>query len=258
MKSIILAGGLGTRLAEETDTRPKPMVEIGQRPMLWHIMKHLASFDLNEFYVAVGYKSEFIKRYFLDMAQLAGDLRIDIKTGDVDSPRQAMNEPWIVNLIETGITTNTAGRVKRLSDFIGDERFLMTYGDGVSNVDINALTEFHKSHGKMVTVTAVRPPARFGGLQFEPGQPARFIEKPQMGEGWINGGFMIMEPEIFNFISDDSISLEYTVFEELSERDQIMAYPHEGFWQCVDTLRELRMLRELWDAGRAPWKTWTF
>jgi glucose-1-phosphate cytidylyltransferase len=192
------------------------------------------------------------------MAQLAGDLRIDIKTGDVDSPRQAMNEPWIVNLIETGITTNTAGRVKRLSDFIGDERFLMTYGDGVSNVDINALTEFHKSHGKMVTVTAVRPPARFGGLQFEPGQPARFIEKPQMGEGWINGGFMIMEPEIFNFISDDSISLEYTVFEELSERDQIMAYPHEGFWQCVDTLRELRMLRELWDAGRAPWKTWTF
>lgn len=258
MKSVILAGGLGTRLAEETDTRPKPMVEIGQRPMLWHIMKHLGQFDINEFFIAVGYKSEFIKRYFLDMAQLSGDLRIDIKTGDVDSPRQLITDPWTVNLIETGIDTNTGGRVKRMADFINDERFLLTYGDGVSNVDIAKLHAFHVDHGKMVTVTAVRPPARFGGLQFVEGQPAKFLEKPQMGEGWINGGFMIMEPAIFDFIDGDATSLEYTVFEELSDRGEIMAYPHEGFWQCVDTLRELRLLRDLWDSGRAPWKTWSF
>jgi glucose-1-phosphate cytidylyltransferase len=257
MKAVILAGGLGTRLAEETDTVPKPMVEVGNKPLLWHIMKHLGQYEVSEFYVAIGYKGEAVKRYFLDLAQLGGDLRIDLKTADIDNKFGGSVENWTVNLIETGIETNTGGRVKKLRHHIGDEPFLLTYGDGVSNVDIKKLREFHDAHGKLVTVTAVRPPARFGGLEFEPGKPARFIEKPQMGEGWINGGFMIVNPEVFDLIEGDKTSLEFEVFELLSSRGEIMAYPHEGFWQCVDTLRELRLLRQMWADENAPWRTWS-
>lgn len=256
MKVVILAGGLGTRLAEETDTLPKPMVEVGQRPLLWHIMKHLGHYNLNDFTIALGYKGDLIKRYFVDLAQLGGDLSIDMKTGDIESPDGAGPEPWEVHLVDTGIKTNTGGRIRRLREHVGDAPFLLTYGDGVSDVNIDELRKFHMEHGKLITVTAVRPPARFGGLEFESGQPAHFVEKPRMGSGWINGGFMIVDPKVIDFIAHDQISLEYEVFEQLSQQKQIMAFPHEGFWQCVDTLRELRLLRSLWDEDNAPWRTW--
>jgi glucose-1-phosphate cytidylyltransferase len=256
MKAVILAGGLGTRLSEETESRPKPMVEVGGQPLLWHIMKGLSEAGLNDFIVAVGYKGDLIKSFF--RAMFEGDLRIDLrdrpKVLTVDVSHSA--EPWAVTIAETGQTTNTAGRLLRLREHLDDGPFLLTYGDGVSNVDVAELLSFHKSHGRLITVTAVRPPARFGGLQFEPGKPAVFVEKPQTGEGWINGGFMIVEPKVLDYIDGDDTSLEFDVFERLSKESQIMAYPHEGFWQCVDTIRELRFLRDLWDRDEAPWKTW--
>lgn len=254
-KIVLLAGGRGTRLSEETDVKPKPMVEIGDRPMLWHIMKHYAAYGFKEFFIALGYKGHLIKRYFVDEVRLAGDLTVNTANGAVDL-RGANAEDWVVHLCETGLETNTGGRVRRLSQHLCDATFMVTYGDGVSDVPLDKLLAFHRQHGKLGTVTAVRPPARFGGLVFEGDMIKEFVEKPQIGEGWINGGFLVFEPGIFDYLTDDSASLEVMLLERLARDGQLAAYRHEGFWQCMDTLRELRLLQSLWDKGQAPWKIW--
>jgi glucose-1-phosphate cytidylyltransferase len=255
VKVVILAGGLGTRLAEETDTRPKPMVEVGDQPLLWHIMKHYDVFGFSDFCIALGYKGEVVKRYFLDYGLLAGTMTVQLADGKV-IPTDRVSEQWTIHLVDTGRDTNTGGRVGRLRPWLEDGTFMLTYGDGVSNVDINRLLDFHRSHGKIATITAVRPPARFGEMLFGDGDTVRFTEKPQMGEGWINGGFMVFEPAVLDLIADDDVSLEADVLERLSEQDELVAYRHDEFWQCVDTLRELRTLRSIWDSGAAPWVTW--
>jgi len=255
VKVVILAGGLGTRLAEETDTRPKPMVEVGDQPILWHIMKHYDAFGFSDFCIALGYKGEVVKRYFLDYALLAGTITVQLADGKV-TPTDRSSEQWTIQLVDTGRDTNTGGRVGRLRPWLEDGPFMLTYGDGVSNVDIGRLLDFHRSHGKIATITAVRPPARFGEMLFGDGDTVRFTEKPQMGEGWINGGFMVFEPAVLDLIPDDDVSLEADVLEQLSEQDELVAYRHDEFWQCVDTLRELRTLRSMWDSGAAPWVTW--
>ncbi len=255
MKTVILAGGLGTRLAEETEIKPKPLVEIGERPILWHIMKYYAMYGFKEFVIALGYKGDLIKRFFLDQASLQGNLTIDIKTGRFTVHNQ-VSEDWKVDLVDTGLESNTGGRVARVREYIGNETFMLTYGDGVSNVNLNALIALHKKNKRIVTLTAVRPPARFGGLIFDGDLVEQFTEKPQIGEGWINGGFMVMEPRIFDYIPSDSTNLEVDVLEKLSIEKELVAYRHDDFWQCMDTLRDKRQLENLWQHGKAPWKTW--
>jgi glucose-1-phosphate cytidylyltransferase len=257
MKTMILAGGLGTRLAEETEVIPKPMVEIGGRPILWHIMKHYAFHGFNEFAVALGYRGDVIKKFFLDEQSMSGSMTIDLARGLV-TPHERRCEPWTVHLAETGASTLTGGRVRRLRSWVGKETFMATYGDGVADVDLGALVRFHKSHGLLATLTAVRPPARFGALVFEEGgdRITRFSEKPQTGEGWINGGFFVFEPGVFDFLKGDDASLEGHALERIAEQGQLAAYRHDGFWQCMDTLRDKKHLASLWDSGRAPWKVW--
>jgi glucose-1-phosphate cytidylyltransferase len=255
MKVVILAGGLGTRLAEETDTRPKPMVEVGGQPLLWHVMKHYDVHGFSEFCVALGYKGEVVKRFFLDYALLAGTMTVELADGTL-TPTDPPAERWTVHLVDTGRDTNTGGRVGRLREWLEGEPFMLTYGDGVSNVDLARLLEFHREHGKLATITAVRPPSRFGEMVFGEGDVVQFSEKPQMEEGWINGGFMVLEPGVLDLIDDDEVSLEGDVLERLAERGEVVAFRHDSFWQCVDTLRELRTLRAMWDAGAAPWMTW--
>lgn len=254
-KVVVLAGGRGTRISEETDLRPKPMIEIGDRPILWHIMKHYAGSGFDEFYVALGYKGHLIKRFFLDEVQLAGDLTLRTSDGRIAATADR-NDNWTVHLCDTGIDTNTGGRLKRLARHLRDGTFLLTYGDGVSDVPIEKLLAFHRSHGRLATVTAVRPPARFGGLLFDGDLVKEFTEKPQIGEGWINGGFLVCEPGVLDYIEGDASSLEINALEPLARDGQLAAYRHEGFWQCMDTLRDLRLLQNLWDGGKAPWKTW--
>jgi glucose-1-phosphate cytidylyltransferase len=255
MKVAILAGGFGSRLAEETQVIPKPMVEIGGRPILWHIMKHYAHYGFKEFYIALGYKGEVIKRYFLDYYTLNGNLTVHLPNGKVEVHNKAC-EDWIVNLADTGMNTITGGRVKRLEPWLKDETFMVTYGDGVSDVDLRDLLHFHRSQGRVATITAVRPPARFGGLIFDGDLAAQFTEKPQIGEGWINGGFLVFEPAIFNYLEGDHSSLEVDALERLAADRQLAAYRHEGFWQCMDTLRDVRLLESLWHSGKPPWKVW--
>jgi glucose-1-phosphate cytidylyltransferase len=255
MKVVILAGGLGTRLSEETEVRPKPMVEVGGRPILWHIMKHYAGHGFGEFCVALGYKGDVIKRFFVDLATLRGSMTVDLSDGSISRAVED-REDWTVHLVETGQDTNTGGRVGRLRDRLSDGTFMLTYGDGVGTVDLNALLEFHRAHGRLATVTAVRPPSRFGGLDFREDGAVHFTEKPQMGEGWINGGFMVLEPQVLDYIPDDGTSFESDTLEQLAAEDQLRAFTHEGFWQAMDTLREVRFLRSLWDRGEAPWVTW--
>ena len=255
MKVVILAGGLGTRLAEETEIKPKPMVEIGGHPILWHIMKHYAHYGFKEFFIALGYKGEIIKRYFLDYYSLSGSMTINFASGNVET-RNKECEDWIVHLIDTGLLTLTGGRVKRLQPWLSEETFMVTYGDGVSDIDLGDLLRFHRSHGRLATVTAVRPPARFGGLIFDGDLVADFTEKPQIGEGWINGGFLVFEPQVFDYLSEEDSSLEANALERLAADKQLAAYRHDRFWQCMDTMRDKLLLESLWQKGEIPWKFW--
>jgi glucose-1-phosphate cytidylyltransferase len=255
MKVIILAGGLGTRLQEETNVKPKPMVEIGSKPILWHIMKIYSTYGHEDFAIAMGYKAEVIQSYFLNYYYRQCDLTVHLKNGKVDISEKE-HENWNVFLAQTGESTMTGGRVKRLKEWIGSDPFMLTYGDGVANVDLNRLLEFHKSHKKLATITAVRPPARFGGLSFNGDQVVHFDEKPQIGEGWINGGFFILEPQVLDYIEGDDTVFEKAPLANLSRDGQLMAYRHDGFWQCMDTKRELQLLEDLWSTGKAPWKIW--
>ena len=253
MNVVILAGGLGSRLAEETEIKPKPMVEVGEHPIVWHIMKSYAHYGFTDFFLALGYKGEIIKRYFLDHYSLGGSLRVNLASGLVEDLEKD-TENWTVHLMDTGQKTQTGGRIKRLEPWLRGGTFMATYGDGVCDVDIQKVLEFHRSHGKIATITAVRPPARFGGLVFEGDLVREFSEKPQIGEGWINGGFMVLEPAFFDYLKDDASVLEVDGLERLSADNQLAAYRHEGFWQCMDTLREKKILEDLWHAGKAPWK----
>jgi glucose-1-phosphate cytidylyltransferase len=253
MKVILLAGGFGTRLSEYTESVPKPMVTVGGRPILWHIMRNYAHFGHNDFYLALGYKAEVIKEYFLHYRSLNADFTVDLSSGVVE-PHQIDDTDWRVTLVHTGLESMTGGRVKRLQSFIDNETFMLTYGDGVANIDLDALLKFHKSHGKMVTISAVHPGARFGELEMEGRKVISFQEKPQTGQGWINGGYFIIEPEFFDLIEDDKTILEKEPLERAAQMGELMAFQHDDFWQCMDTKRDRDMLEELWDSGQAPWK----
>jgi len=255
MKVAILAGGVGTRLAEETVVKPKPMVEIGGRPILWHIMKHYYEYDHREFIIALGYKGEYIKKYMLDYCALQSNLTVDFRNGRIHKHSNYAPH-WLVHLVDTGQDTQTGGRIKRLKPYIGDETFMLTWGDGVSDVNLHELLAFHRSHGKLATVTAVRPTARFGHMIFEGQRVSRFTEKPQTAEGWINGAFFVLEPGVMEYVDGDMTQWEREPMEQLARDGELMAYKHEGFWQCMDTLRDKRLLQEYWDGGNPPWKIW--
>jgi glucose-1-phosphate cytidylyltransferase len=255
VKTVILSGGMGTRLAEETDIKPKPMVEIGGAPILWHVMKIFAAAGFREFVVALGYRGEAVKDYFLNYHYLRNDLSVS-SDGKVEV-HDGAREDWLVHLVDTGLDTQTGGRVRRLADRLQDGTFMLTYGDGLSDVDCRALLEFHRSHGKLATVTAVRPPARFGGLLFDGDRVTEFTEKPQIGEGWINGGFFVLEPQVLDYIEGDTTIWEREPLEHLASDGQLMAYKHEGFWQSMDTLRDVRLLQTLWQSRKVPWKVWS-
>jgi len=242
MKVVILAGGLGTRLQEETTVKPKPMVEIGGRPILWHIMKIYAAYGFDEFVIALGYKGDVIKDYFLNYRYRASSLTVRLRTGEI-TIQDGDCENWTVHLLDTGLDTQT-------------EPFMLTYGDGVANVDINRLLAFHQKQGRLATVTAVRPPARFGGLRLNGALVSEFKEKPQIGEGWINGGFFVLQPNIVDYIEEDSTIFERAPLERVAKEGQLAAYRHDGFWQCMDTLRDVRLLNNLWESGNVPWKVW--
>jgi glucose-1-phosphate cytidylyltransferase len=254
-KVVILAGGYGSRLAEETEVRPKPLVEIGGHPILWHIMKHYSHFGFHEFFVALGYKGDHIKRYFLDYYSLTGSMTLELSTGKTEL-HGGHGEDWILHLMDTGLATNTGGRLHRLELLLKQATFMVTYGDGVSDVNLCDLLRFHRAHGRLATVTAVRPPARFGGLVFNGDQVTEFTEKPQVGEGWINGGFLVLEPGALEYLHCDEDSLEIHCLERLARDKQLMAFRHDRFWQCMDTVRDVRFLEKLWTSGNAPWKLW--
>lgn len=256
MKTILLAGGLGTRLSEETTLIPKPMIEIGGQPILWHIMSLYAAQGFDEFVVALGYKGEVIKDYFLEFRARNSDITVKVGSGDVTlhSPPAA---DWTVHLVDTGPTTGTGGRVRRAGLWLGNEQtFMLTYGDGVADVDLKALLAFHRAHGKLATVTAVRPPGRFGSLALSGDRVSAFAEKSQTGEGWINGGFFVLERPALDVIAGDDVTWELEPLETLARRGELMAFRHEGFWHPMDTLRDKRQLEELWASGHAPWKLW--
>ncbi len=252
MKVVILAGGFGTRLSEYTETIPKPMVKIGGKPMLWHIMKIYAKFGYKDFNIALGYKAEVIKDYFLNYREINSDFTIDLGNGKLET-HQSSNVDWKVTLVDTGINSMTGGRIKRMKDFIGNETFLLTYGDGLANIDIDKLVSFHREHGKMVTVTAVHPGARFGELDLDGDVVTSFKEKPQLGQGWINGGFFVVEPEFLDLINDDSTILEKDPLEKAAKLDQLRSFKHEDFWKCLDTKRDKDFLEEMWLSGKPLW-----
>ncbi len=256
MKVALLAGGLGTRLAEETDRLPKPMVEIGGKPMLWHIMRLYAHYGFNDFAIACGYKGEVIKEYFHNFYVHNNDYVVNLQDGSCEVLNSGSID-WQVAVIDTGQRTMTGGRLLRLRSLLENDRFMITYGDGLGDINISKLVEFHKAHGGLATVTAVRPPSRFGALQMEGNAVKQFSEKPQTKEGWINGGFFVFEPEVFDYLEDDDTVLERDPMEKLAADGQLYAYEHEGFWQPMDTLREKRLLESLWQNNTAPWKVWT-
>ena len=255
MKVVILVGGYGTRLGEATDLLPKPMIKTGKFPILWHIMKIYSSKGFNDFTLALGYKSEVIKNFFLNYSYINSDFMIELSTGDIKLSKQEIDN-WKVSLIDTGLNTMTGGRLKRLKNIIGNNTFMLTYGDGVADIDVSKVLEFHKKHKKMVTVTTVHPGARFGELKIKDNLVESFKEKPQTSNGWINGGFFVIEPEFFDFIKDDSSILEGSALEKVAKIGELMAYRHEGFWHCMDTLRDKKVLENLWSQEIAPWKIW--
>ncbi len=255
MKVGILAGGLGTRLAEETELRPKPMIEIGGKPILWHILKYYEHFGFDDFVIALGYKGDYVKHWFTDYLAMTANLRVDFRTGELVPHGEVDRPTWRVDLIDTGLGTATGGRIKRLAPHLGEGTCMVTWGDGLSTVDLHALLAFHRAHGKHATVTAVRPPARFGHLEFRGDQVVEFSEKPQIGEGWINGAFFVFEPQVFDYIDGDDTQFELEPLERLAADGQLMAYRHYGFWQCMDTVRDKKRLEELWLSG-PPWKVW--
>lgn len=252
MKVVILAGGFGTRLAEMTQTVPKPMVPIGDKPILWHLMNFYASYGHNEFIVALGYKADVIKKFFLNYAALDSDFTVDLGSGEFVW-HNASKLNWKITLVDTGLHTMTGGRVKRLKNYLGNDSFMLTYGDGLSNVNLEALKDYHSNHGKMVTVTTVRPSARFGELTIKDGLVSSFKEKPQTAEGWINGGFFIINPDFLDYIEDDATVLEQMPLEKVAAKGELMAFEHEGFWQCMDSVRDRDYLEELWNSGNTPW-----
>jgi glucose-1-phosphate cytidylyltransferase len=258
MKTAILAGGLGTRMQELTRLIPKPMVEIGSYPILWHIMKIYSHYGVNQFTVGLGYRGEVIKDFFTNYRQRIHSLRVDLGKGSVDVVTEG-DESWVIDLVETGMNTQTGGRIARMREELGDAPFFLTYGDGVSDVDIPALLDFHRSHGKIGTVTAVRPPSKFGALDIgENGTVARFSEKPVSGDTWINGGFFVFEPEIFDYVSPDADCVfERGPLEALAADGQLAAFKHPGYWQCMDTARDVENVNEIWSRGQAPWKVWS-
>ena len=257
MKVVILAGGFGTRLSEETVLRPKPMIEIGGRPILWHIMNIYAAYGLTEFIIALGYKGEMIKQYFIDFYSINNDISIDLSNGATTVHRNGQQINWKVHLVDTGMYTQTGGRLKQLRNWLeGEETFMFTYGDGVADIDIQALIKFHESHGKLATVTTVRSPERFGRIVFEGDRVTEFFEKPQAGEGWINGGFFVLDSGAINYIDGDETVWERESVERLAHDAQLVGYRHYGFWSCMDTLKEKNFLEELWNSGKAPWKIW--
>src|SRR5688572_14565924 len=253
MKVVILAGGRGSRIAEETDVKPKPMIEVGGRPILWHIMQHYAHYGFNDFVLALGYKSEYIKRYVIDYCKLSSDLTIKLRSGDIMRHASSRANDWTVQLVDTGLDTSTGGRVKRLAPYIGNSTFMLTYGDGVSDVPLDQLIKFHRAQGKIATLTAVRPPARFGHMHMDGELITQFTEKPQTEAGWINGGFFVLEPSILDFIDGDQTWFERDPLERAARERQLVAYKHPGFWQCMDTLRDKRYLEDLVANNQAPW-----
>jgi glucose-1-phosphate cytidylyltransferase len=255
MKVGILAGGYGSRLAEETEIRPKPMVEIGGMPILWHIMMIYSTYGYRDFAIALGYKGEYIKRWFRDFSALGGSMSVNTGSGSVRRYRQDFPE-WNVDLIDTGLNTLTGGRIKRLAQWMGNGTFMLTWGDGVADVNLDEALAFHRRHGKLATMTAVRPPARYGHIEFDGDQVVEFSEKPQTGEGWINGAFFILEPEVCDYIDGDLVMFEHEPLRRLAADGQLMAYRHSSFWQCMDTLREKQVLQNMWEGGKAPWKVW--
>jgi glucose-1-phosphate cytidylyltransferase len=256
MKAVILAGGLGTRLSEETQFLPKPMIEIGGKPIIWHIMKIYSHHGINEFIICCGYKGYIIKEYFANYFLHMADVTIDLEDNSIKILNKSA-EPWKITLVDTGEETQTGGRLKRIANYIDDD-FCMTYGDGLSAVDIKKLIEFHKSHKKIATITAVKPPGRFGAIELKGNEINSFVEKPQGDGGWINGGFFVLNPKVFNYINDDKTLWEKEPLEELSNEKQIHAFMHDGFWQPMDTLRDKRYLETLWESKAAPWKCWEF
>ncbi len=256
MKVGILAGGFGTRLSEETEIRPKPLVEIGGKPILWHIMKIYSHYGYKNFVIALGYKGELIKKYFMEYSLLQGDLKVDMKSGEVKRYHKDDSLDWSVELIDTGEKSQTGGRIKRLAHYMGNETCMLTWGDGVADINLNDLLAFHRSHGKLATLTTVRPSARYGHLEFNGDQVKEFSEKPQTGEGWINGAYFVFEPGVFDYIDGDLTQFEKEPLENLAKDGQLMAYRHTSFWQCMDTLREKYILQKYWDSGEAPWKKW--
>jgi glucose-1-phosphate cytidylyltransferase len=256
LKTVILCGGMGTRLSEETHLKPKPMVEIGGRPILWHIMRIYANHGYKEFVLALGYMGEVIKDYFINYHPHTSDVTVNLATGEATYANPTA-EDWMVHMVNTGQDSMTGGRLHRLEPFLRPTgTFMLTYGDGVINLDINELVAFHRGHGRLATVTAVRPQARFGGMTLNSNQVIEFKEKPQTGESWINGGFMVFEPGIFEYLHGDATVLEEDPLENLARDGQLMAYPHQGFWHCMDTVRDRNSLENLWAGGQAPWKVW--
>lgn len=256
MKVGILAGGVGSRISEETTIKPKPMVEIGGKPILWHIMKHYAHHGFRDFAIALGYRGEQIKKYFADYVSLNGSLTVNMSTGEVSHHDKGDELDWRVDLIDTGVNTNTGGRIKRLQPYMGNETFMLTWGDGLSDIDLQKLLAFHRSHGKLATVTAVHPVARFGQMMISGAQVLEFSEKPQTTTDWINGAFFVLEPGVFEYIEGDDTAWDYGPMMKLAQDRQLMAFKHESFWQCMDTLREKKLLEELWESGKAPWHVW--
>ena len=255
MNVVILAGGLGSRLQEETVSKPKPMVQIGGRPIMWHIMKNYAFYGHKNFIVALGYKADVVRNYFLSYYNFSSNLTISLATGEVQAQSNEKLD-WTIHLVDTGLDTEKGGRLKRLAPLLSDGTFVMTYGDGVANVNIPELLAFHRKQAKLATVTAVRPMARFGSLTFNGDLAQTFEEKPQTGEGWINGGFFVLEPAVLDYIEGDSISFEKEPLEKLSKDGQLAAYRHEGFWQAMDTVRDRDLLERLWESSQVPWKVW--